>query len=82
MTGHEYRIVLEPLSEEDGGGWIAQVPQLPGCMSDGATPEEAAHNVQDAIEAWIAEARATGRPIPAPARHAAWKAMGLRKGAG
>ncbi|CAK0770758.1 hypothetical protein WCLP8_4630002 [uncultured Gammaproteobacteria bacterium] len=33
---------LSPLSEADGGGWLAEVPDLPGCMSDGATPEEAA----------------------------------------
>jgi antitoxin HicB len=71
MPVHEYRIILEPLSQEDGGGWLAQVPQLPGCMSDGETPEEAAHNVQDAIAAWIEEARATGREVPPPARHAA-----------
>lgn len=66
MTGHEYRIILEPLSEEDGGGWLAQVPQLPGCMSDGETPEEAAHNVQDAITAWLEAAREMGGPIPNP----------------
>ncbi|WP_414470751.1 type II toxin-antitoxin system HicB family antitoxin [Microvirga sp. M2] len=71
MPVHEYRIILEQLSQEDGGGSLAQVLQLPGCMSDAETPEEAAHNVQDAIAAWIEEARAIGREVPAPARHAA-----------
>jgi antitoxin HicB len=37
-------------------------------MSDGEAREEAAHNVADAIEAWIEEARALGRPIPEPSR--------------
>ena len=45
--------LIEPLSEEDGGGFFATVPDLPGCMSDGETPEEALVNVQDAILAWI-----------------------------
>lgn len=45
-----YRIVIEPLSEAEGGGYMAVVPDLPGCMSDGDTPEEALVNGQDAIE--------------------------------
>ena len=61
-----YPMIVEPLSPEDGGGYLATVPDLPGCMSDGETPEEAVRNVRDAIAAWIEEARATGRPIPAP----------------
>ncbi len=64
-TAH-YRIVLEPLSEENGGGWIATVPDLPGCMSDGESDAQALANVHDAISAWIAQAQAMGRPIPRP----------------
>jgi antitoxin HicB len=60
-----YPIVLEPLSDEDGGGWLATVPELPGCMSDGATREEAAHNVQGAIVSWIEAAEELGRQVPA-----------------
>lgn len=66
MTDFQYRIVLEPLSEEDGGGYLASVPDLPGCMSDGETDTEALANAHDAIEAWIAEAKAAGRTIPRP----------------
>lgn len=51
----EYAIVIEPLSAEDGGGYLATVPELPGCMSDGATEAEARDNVRDAIAAWLAE---------------------------
>lgn len=63
---HLYRIVIEPLSEEDGGGFVASVPDLPGCMSDGASDTEALENVHDAIEAWLETARELGRPIPLP----------------
>ncbi|WP_334151616.1 type II toxin-antitoxin system HicB family antitoxin [Hyphomicrobium sp.] len=66
MDGHKYKIEITPLSQVDGGGFLATVPDLPGCMSDGETPQEAALNVQDAISCWIEEARAIGRPIPRP----------------
>jgi hypothetical protein len=36
-----YNVVVEPLSKEDGGGFVATVPDLPGCMSDGETEAEA-----------------------------------------
>ncbi len=64
-----YPIVLEPLFDEDGGGFAAIVPDLPGCMSDGDTPEEALANVQDAIRAWIEAAHDLGRSVPEPSRH-------------
>jgi antitoxin HicB len=68
----EYPVLIEPLSAEDGGGFLATVPDLPGCMSDGETPEEALANVRDAVAAWIDEARALGRTVPTPsARHVA-----------
>jgi antitoxin HicB len=68
MAKFEYPVLIEPLSAEDGGGFVATVPDLPGCMSDGETPEEALANVKDAVEAWIEEAQALGRPVPAPSR--------------
>jgi antitoxin HicB len=68
MSKLEYRIVVEPLPPEEGGGFIATVPDLPGCMSDGATPEEAVSNVQDAIATWIEAAQDMGHPIPKPSR--------------
>jgi predicted RNase H-like HicB family nuclease len=68
MTKLEYPVLIEPLSAEDGGGFVATVPDLPGCMSDGETPEEALANVKDAVEAWIEEAQALGRVVPAPSR--------------
>ena len=66
MRKPDYAVVIEPLSEDEGGGLIAMVPDLPGCMSDGGTREEAARNVEDAIASWLEEARALGRAIPEP----------------
>ncbi|MEJ0093325.1 MAG: type II toxin-antitoxin system HicB family antitoxin [Methylocella sp.] len=68
MDNLDYRIVVQPLSEEDGGGFIATVPDLPGCMSDGETQAEAVQNVLDAIRVWQDRARAMDRPVPRPAR--------------
>jgi antitoxin HicB len=62
-------VIVEPLTPEDAGGFVALVPDLPGCMSDSETPEEALANVQDAIREWIHEARALGRDVPVPSRH-------------
>jgi len=64
-----YPVIVEPLPEEDGGGFVALVPDLPGCMSDGETPEEALRNVRDAIATWIEAANDLGHPIPKPSRH-------------
>lgn len=64
----DYAIIIEPLSEEEGGGYLATVPDLPGCMSDGETDVEALENVHDAITCWIDEARRLGRVVPQPTR--------------
>jgi len=69
MTRLTYPIVIEPLPSEEGAGFLALVPDLPGCMSDGASPEEAVANVQDAIDTWIEAANDLGHAIPAPSRH-------------
>jgi predicted RNase H-like HicB family nuclease len=53
MKPQDYQVVVGPLSEEDGGGYGATVPELPGCMSDGETPQEALENVYDAIACWV-----------------------------
>lgn len=69
MSKLDYPVIIEPIAPEDGGGFIALVPDLPGCMSDGETPEEALAQVQDAIQGWIDEAKSLGREIPKPSRH-------------
>jgi antitoxin HicB len=68
MNASEYAILIEALTAEDGGGFLATVPDLPGCMSDGETREEAARNVEDAIACWLDQARVMGRSIPSPSK--------------
>jgi antitoxin HicB len=64
MPKLECPVIIEPLPQDDGGGFVALVPDLPGCMSDGETAQAALASVMDAVDAWIDEARALGRPIP------------------
>ena len=52
-------------SEEDQS-YIVEVPELPGCMADGATYQEAVANAEVVIGEWIQTARELGRPIPEP----------------
>jgi predicted RNase H-like HicB family nuclease len=52
-------------SEEDEA-FIAEVPELPGCMADGATHQEALTNAEIIIQEWIETARELKRPIPEP----------------
>ena len=71
MNQLKYPVVVEPLPVDEGGGFVATVPDLPGCMSDGATPEEALSNVQDAISTWIEAAKDLGHAVPKPSRRLA-----------
>ncbi len=52
-------------SQEDSA-YIAEVPELAGCMVDGDTYQEALTNVEVVIDEWIETARMKGRPIPIP----------------
>lgn len=62
----KYEVIIAPLSDEDGGGYLAIVPDLYGCFSDGETPVEAAESIGGAIVEWIASNKAAGREIPSP----------------
>lgn len=61
-----YMHEISPLSPEEGGGFLITFPDLPGCMSDGATVEETIANGREAFSAWIAAAFDMGKPIPKP----------------
>lgn len=69
----DYAIVVEPLSADDGDGWLATVPALPGCTGDGETRDEAMHDALAAIEEWKDAARKLGREIPGPASLGQWR---------
>ena len=51
---------------EDDGRYIAEVPELPGCMADGETRMEVLNNVETIISEWLETANLVGREIPAP----------------
>jgi len=57
----KFRIVVEP---DEDGVFVATVPSLPGCISQGATRAEALQNVREAIEGYLASLRERGEPIP------------------
>lgn len=61
---HRYEIILF-WSVEDAA-FVADVPELPGCMAHGDTQEAALHNIQEAMSGWIEVAQELGRSIPEP----------------
>lgn len=60
----KYEIILY-WSEADEA-FVAEVPELPGCMADGSTYEEALTNVRIVIDEWVETAKAIGREVPEP----------------
>jgi len=61
---YKYEVIVW-WSEKDQS-YIAEVPELPGCMSDGGTYEEALKNIQLIISEWVETAKELGREIPEP----------------
>ena len=59
-----YEIIIY-WSEIDGA-YIADIPELAGCMADGKTYAEALHNAEIIIGEWLETAKSLGRPIPVP----------------
>jgi antitoxin HicB len=62
----KYPFTIRPLSNADGGGFLIEYPDLPGCHSDGETPEQAIVNGRDAVRSYLASCRKHGDPIPKP----------------
>ena len=61
-----YPFTIRPLTEEEGGGFAIEYADLPGCISDGETPEEALRNGRDAVKAYLLSCAKHGDPIPKP----------------
>ena len=59
----KYRVMIQ---QDEDGVFIAEVPGLPGCISQGLTRSEALLNVQEALEAYLESLRAHGEPAPPP----------------
>ena len=61
---HKYEIIIYWSNEDEA--YVAEVPELPGCMAHGNTYEAAAANANEAIQLWIDTAQEFGDPIPEP----------------
>ena len=66
IDSRAYPVQVRPLSDEEGGGFLASVLDLAGCMGDGETEAEAIEDARTAILAWIEAATAFGDPVPEP----------------
>ena len=59
-------VVVHDVDVDGNQGWVAEVEELPGCISQGHSPEEAITRVRDAMSGWIAVALEDGVDIPVP----------------
>jgi predicted RNase H-like HicB family nuclease len=59
----KYRVLIE---QDEDGVFVAQVPALPGCLSQGSSRDEAVANIRDAIAGYLESLRAHDEPIPPP----------------
>ncbi len=57
----KYRVIIE---QDEDGVFIAEVPSLPGCISQGATRTEVLKNIQEAIEVYLESLKAHNEPVP------------------
>ena len=63
---HSYPFTIRPLSESEGNGFAIEYLDLPGCISDGETPEEALRQGSDAVKAYLLNCMKHGDPVPKP----------------
>jgi len=59
----KYRVLIE---QDEDGIFVAEVPSLPGCISQGKTRKKALQNIQEAIEVYLESLKAHDEPIPPP----------------
>ena len=64
QTINKYEIIIYWSNEDDA--FIAEIPELSGCMADGITQNEALNNAQIVIEEWLETAKLLNKPIPIP----------------
>ena len=65
-TKLEYPIDLFRRDDEGDQYWVAEIPDLPGCVADGETPDEAIESLTEAKRLWIEARLENGHPIPQP----------------
>jgi predicted RNase H-like HicB family nuclease len=61
--GLKYRVQIE---QDENGAFVAEVPSLPGCISQGTTREEALTNIREAIELYLESLAEHNEPVPPP----------------
>jgi antitoxin HicB len=66
-----YRFAVRPFSKDESGGYLVECPEIPGCMSDGDTVEEAIANGREALRDCLAVFKESGRAVPKPGIEAA-----------
>ena len=66
MKKTKYKYLVTVRWSEEDGAYVAEVPELPGCATHGATYDVAIRNAKDAIASWIDGAKEAGYPIPEP----------------
>jgi predicted RNase H-like HicB family nuclease len=64
MKNHKYEIII--YWSADDNAFIAEAPELAGCMADGSSYSEAVKNIEVIIDEWIETAKIMDRSIPAP----------------
>ena len=70
----EYQFTVRPLSADEGGGYLVEYPDIPGCMSDGETIQEAIANGREALRDCLEVLQESGRKLPKPGIEAAqWR---------
>lgn len=62
----QYQFTVRPLSKEEGGGYLVEYSDIPGCMSDGETIEEAIANGREALRDSLEVFKESGRRLPKP----------------
>ena len=75
----QYQFTVRPLSKEEGGGYLVEFPDIPGCMSDGKTIQEAIANGREALRDCLEVFKESGRKTPKPnIEPAQWRQRGPR----
>jgi predicted RNase H-like HicB family nuclease len=62
----KYRVLIE---QDEDGVYVAEVPSLPGCISQGETREQALENIREAIAGYLESLEAHGEPVPPPIQY-------------
>lgn len=66
MRFEDYPLNIHPLPDDEGGGYLVTFPDLPGCVADGDTIDEAVTEARDAFAAWTMAELADKDALPAP----------------